>query len=156
MRKFLCITVLFAFCIGLKDVQAQTRKRKITKTTKGTSTRSKKAARQRVPVSNKNMLALLQGRWQSMDDQKSFLVVTGDTQVTYYGTDAIDTSTINFYKDYPVKATPADLKLTGGNYLIAMNKPDDYLIYSVEGITNTRLTLMFLPRGNLLRYKKTQ
>jgi hypothetical protein len=150
MKKIFSVVLLVTIFGCVQSVEAQTRKKKSAKTSKSSS---KRAATVTKP---KNMLALLQGRWVSLDDDKSFLEVKGDKQISIYGKDVIDTSVINFYPEYPVKITDADPKRTGGEYMITSARDNDYFIYTVEALTSTRLTLMYLPRGNLLRYKKVQ
>jgi hypothetical protein len=146
MTKSICSLIVLALLGNLQVVHAQTRTKKKLKT------KTKLSA----AVKSKDMLALLQGRWASSEDQKTFIQIEGDKQISIYGRDVLDTATINFYKEYPVHVTDADPKLTSGSYMVVQKTKNDYLIYGVEQLTSSRLTLMYLPKGSLLHYKKVR
>ena len=100
------------------------------------------------------MLTLLQGRWASIDDKKTFFEIKGYQQIDIYGKDILDTVTINFYKEYPTKISEDDPKEISGEYLVVRMKERDYYRYKIETLTSNTLILTYLPKGSMLRYKK--
>jgi len=152
MKKILSLIIMLALFAGLSDVHAQSNKRSKAKKSKSSSKRSAKS--RQAPAKSRDYLGLLQGRWQSLDDAKTYFIVTGDQQVNYYGSDAIDTMTLNFHKEYPVKISAEEPKLKTGGYMTAAKKKNDFLVYTVEALNSSKLVMMYLPRGNLLKYKK--
>lgn len=121
----------------------------------------KKAATHRTSkaVSNglgetKDMLSMLQGRWSSLDDKKTFFQIEGDRQIDIYGRDILDTGTVNFYDECPQRITADDKKRRSGKYLTVELRPNDFYCYSIEKISPQQLVLMYLPKGSILRYKK--
>ena len=101
-----------------------------------------------------NMLTLLQGRWSSLDDKKTFFHIEGNRQIDIYGRDILDTATINFYNECPDKINAEDEQRKSGNYLTVELKPGDFYCYSVDKITSQQLVLTYLPKGSILRYRK--
>lgn len=115
---------------------------------------SKSAATAKMSTQSKDMLTMLQGRWASLDDKKTFFEIEDDKQINIYGRDILDTATINFYDDCPKRITANDEKRRSGKYLTVQTKPDDFYCYSIDKISLRELVLMYLPKGSLLRYKK--
>ncbi len=146
MKQLLFFLVILGLCMNAASANAQSRKKQVKK--KSTS-KSKPAAKQ------KDMLAMLQGRWASIEDQKTFFEVKGDQQINIYGKDVLDTSSINFYNDYPVNIAETDTRKSSGNYMV-VSKGKDHYIYSIDVLTTSRLALMYLPRGNMLNYRKVR
>jgi len=146
--------LVLALLISYGSVQAQSKRKKSSKITH--TAKSKKGGHKPVAAKSKNMMALLQGKWQSLDDEKTHFVVEGDKQINFYGKDVLDTMTINFYKEYPVKIADSDPKLTAGTYLTAARRSNDFLVYSIDEITASKLVMMYLPRGSMLRYRKVK
>jgi hypothetical protein len=97
---------------------------------------------------------MLQGRWSSLDDKKTFFQIEGDKQIDIYGRDILDTATINFYDECPKRITADDEKRKSGKYLIVEVRPNDFYCYSVDKISSQQLVLTYLPKGSILRYKK--
>lgn len=114
----------------------------------------KKAGRSETANQAKDMLSMLQGRWSSLDDKKTFFQIEGDKQIDIYGRDILDTATINFYDDCPKRVTADDEKRRSGKYLTVQIRPGDFYCYSIEKISSQQLVLMYLPKGSILRYKK--
>ena len=100
------------------------------------------------------MLTLLQGRWSSLDDKKTFFHIEGNRQIDIYGRDILDTATINFYNECPDKINAEDEQRKSGKYLTVELKPGDFYCYSVDKITSQQLVLTYLPKGSILRYRK--
>jgi len=102
----------------------------------------------------KDMLEMLQGRWSSLEDKKTFFQIEGDRQINIYGRDALDTATINFYDECPRRISAEDEKRRNGKYLTVQVRPNDFYCYSIDKISTQQLTLTYFPRGSILRYKK--
>jgi hypothetical protein len=148
MKKISTLLILVAIIGSVQTLKAQTKKKKVTTTSK--------VAKQQATTKSKDMLSLLQGRWASTEDKKTFFEVQGDKQVNFYGKDIIDTATVNFYNEYPEHISATDPKQTSGKYMVVEIRKNDFYIYSVEQLTATSLTLMYLPKGSLLHYKKVR
>lgn len=114
----------------------------------------KPVASSKASTQPKDMLTMLQGRWSSLDDKKTFFQIEGNKQIDIYGRDILDTATINFYDDCPRRINAEDEKRKSGKYLTVQIKPDDFYCYSIEKISSQQLVLMYLPKGSILRYKK--
>lgn len=136
------LLVLMLSISALTYSQAQSRAQKGSKINRGK------------PTKLADMLTMLQGRWSSLDDKKTFFQIEGDKQIDIYGRDILDTATINFYNDCPARINPTDEKKRSGRYLTVQLKPDDFYCYSIEKISSQQLVLMYLPKGSILRYKK--
>jgi hypothetical protein len=109
---------------------------------------------QTLSKASSDMLSMLQGRWSSLDDKKTFFHIEGNQQIDIYGRDILDTATVNFYDECPNRINAGDEKRKSGRYLTVQLKPDDFYCYSVEKISSQQLVLMYLPKGSILRYKK--
>ncbi|HEX8460630.1 MAG TPA: hypothetical protein VF623_04350 [Segetibacter sp.] len=103
---------------------------------------------------SKDMMALLQGRWSSLEDKKTFFQIEGDKQIDIYGRDILDTATINFYDDCPKRISADDEKRRSGKYLVVEVRHNDFYCYSVDKISSQQLVLTYLPKGSILKYKK--
>ena len=79
------------------------------------------------------------GTWISLDDNKYKMVFTADTELDYYGTELEAKYSYRINKDSLITKD----KKTGAIYN-----------YSIEGLTSKNLTLMYLVRGNLLKFRK--
>jgi len=102
----------------------------------------------------KDMLEMLQGRWSSLEDKKTFFQIEGDRQIDIYGRDILDTAAINFYDECPKRISTEDEKRRSGKYLTVQVRPNDFYCYSIDKISTQQLTLTYLPKGSILRYKK--
>ena len=118
------------------------------------STKAKTGGASKVASQTKDMLTMLQGRWSSLDDKKTFFQVEGNNQINIYGRDILDTSVINFYDDCPNRISPDDEQRVIGKYLTTQRRPDDFYCYSIDKISSQQLVLTYLPKGSILRYKK--
>lgn len=102
---------------------------------------------------NEIMMNKLAGTWRSMDDPNSQLVFSTDfVRQEYYQGELSSQEIVDFTEvcaDPQVLASDAKLlQLTGSG------GPDDVLCYEIVQNTYDRLTLMYLPRGNFLEYKR--
>ena len=95
-----------------------------------------------------SILHSLQGQWYSVDDPNSQFTVLGSERDNTYDGGYMG-------RDYlSVSAWCGDFE-GGGPYLYARDEEtgDDYC-YSIESIGDFNLTLMYLPNGNFLEYRK--
>jgi hypothetical protein len=139
MNKSFFIALLISPCFIINTVSAQ---------------KKRHAPVSRSSAASKDMLTMLQGRWSSLDDKKTFFQIEGDKQIDIYGRDILDTATINFYDECPKRITADDEKRKSGKYLIVEVRPNDFYCYSVDKISSQQLVLTYLPKGSILRYKK--
>jgi hypothetical protein len=79
------------------------------------------------------------GRWVSLDDKNFQIVFTAKTEMEYYGTKLQSTYSYRISKDSLITKD----KLSGEVYN-----------YSIMTVTKTHLTLLYLERGNLLKFSK--
>ncbi|MDB5192927.1 MAG: hypothetical protein JWQ96_2490 [Segetibacter sp.] len=100
------------------------------------------------------MITMLQGKWVSLDDKQSFIIFKGYQQIDVYGKEVLDTSAINFYKKCPEHFSAKDAKAKSGTHLAVAMPDGDILCYEIDYLTAKSLHLIYLPRGNMLRYKK--
>src|SRR3954469_8487185 len=91
------------------------------------------SAQQKQPVDKKKLL----GNWISTEDTNYHITFTTTLQREYYGNELQAVNTYKLHSDTLVKTD----KQTGTVYT-----------YSVTGITNKNLTLLYLDRGNLLKF----
>jgi hypothetical protein len=89
---------------------------------------------------------LLQGKWQSLDDKTNFLIFTKSLRKEIAnGMDSWDISNYN-------------LSRGSGNsiYINEVIDNEKVSVWGIESLDNTRLTLVYLSRGNSLRYKRVK
>ena len=104
--------------------------------------------------SNQDMLSDLQGKWASLDDKKSFFIISDHDQQNFYADKMVDTTFINFYNKCPQHVSVKDgLRITG-KYLVTRDKDYTIYCYRILKINTKILELMYLPKGNILRYRK--
>ena len=82
---------------------------------------------------------MLIGRWVSLEDKNYQIVFTGKTESEYYGTKIQSTYSYRIIKDSLITKD----KLSGAVYN-----------YSIMALTKNNLTLLYLARGNLLKFSK--
>jgi hypothetical protein len=88
-----------------------------------------------------DMANLLQGKWQSMEDPKNSIEFKGGRKFEYYEGEQPSESTFRFNCDTLESVDLADPSFTY-RYLVELHED--------------RLDLIYLERGNTLRYKKIQ
>jgi hypothetical protein len=86
---------------------------------------------------NEANMKLLSGQWESIDDKK-YEIIISDSIIEYYN--KIETDAFSFKVE--------DNKLT--KYSVN----GDLYEYEIVGLSKKYLTLMYLQRGNLLKFKK--
>lgn len=89
----------------------------------------------------------LQGKWQSTEDPKSFLVFEGTTRIDLYQGQESDS------KSFKLAANCDDEKATYSKvktlYILS-----DGICWSIDAINSEHLELTYVDRGNILTYKK--
>lgn len=94
-------------------------------------------------------LDMMQGRWISTEDAQSKLDITGSLQSSGYGGEEPRQSLMTFPGACP------DGGQTDGTTLVVQElgtPPEDALCYDILALSNDRMELMYLPRGNILSY----
>jgi hypothetical protein len=84
---------------------------------------------------------LLIGDWTSEDDKKYTIVVTNSTFVEYYDNEKMGVFSYKIDKDKLIKTDRDD---------------GEVYKYDIMNLTNQRLTLLYLSRGNVLLFTKTK
>ncbi len=112
------------------------------------------SAQKKAATKPANMLAMLQGRWASLEDKKTFFQVQGNLQIDIYGKDILDSATLNFYDDCPRRIIAEEEERVNGKYLVVQLKPDHFLCYEIQSISSQTLVLLNVPRQSVLRFKK--
>jgi hypothetical protein len=99
---------------------------------------------------------LLQGKWQSLEDEASFLVIEGDRMKNYYGgmDDELDNEMImisdtcmnesDSVNDYPEEKN---------RYL---SNPNLDMCWYIEYVDSASLTLIYMATGNTLTYRRVE
>jgi len=82
-------------------------------------------------------LKLLNGKWKSADDSKSIIVFSNDKKIDYYNGSKMNENKFKLDGDY-----------------LLVGEGDNIFKYKLIKITGTNLELMYLPKGNLLKYSK--
>lgn len=96
-------------------------------------------------------LDMLQGHWVSVDDPQSKMVIYGSEMTNSYGAEVMATSVISF-----TDACPDGFGGEGQKLVMSQMgmPPEDALCYTLEEVTDTTLTLMYVPRGNFHTYTR--
>ena len=101
-------------------------------------------------------LELLQGTWQSLEDEASFLVIEGDRMKNYYGgmDDELDNE-VFIISDTCMNESDSesDLPEEKDRYL---SNPNLDLCWYIESVDATNLTLIYTARGNTLTYRRVE
>lgn len=104
--------------------------------------------RMRAPSESDLILQGLQGAWVSADDPNEEMRIVGAEKTGRY--DGIETGT-----DFLSVGDSCGDLVQGGPFLRATDsKTRDVYCYAVEAVAETGLSLRFLPRGNLLAYRR--
>ena len=98
-------------------------------------------------------LNLLQGKWRSIDDPNSVIEFTDKRKIDYYSNEKLFEGDFDLYDYSPVtKNSEAN---ENGEYLIVSSNSETFE-YRIVELSDQVLTLMYLPRGNTLKYERTQ
>jgi len=101
-------------------------------------------------------IELLQGKWQSLEDEASFLVIEGDRMKNYYGgmDDELDNEMI-MISDTCMNESDSvnDLPEEKNRYL---SNPNLDMCWYIESVDATNLTLIYTASGNTLTYKRVE
>ena len=101
-------------------------------------------------------LELLQGKWQSLEDEDSFMVIEGDRMKNYYGgmDEELDNEAI-MLSDTCMNESDSEngLPEEKNRYL---SNPNLDMCWYIEFVDNTSLSLIYMATGNTLTYKKVE
>ncbi|MDZ7904679.1 MAG: DUF1036 domain-containing protein [Cypionkella sp.] len=105
------------------------------------------------PDANSAVLDAMQGTWVSADDSQSKMTIFGSEVSSSYGDEGGRVSVLSFVDTCEGRAVGEP-----GKPAILMQEmglpPEDALCYAIEEASAQSLTLMYLPRGNLLTYTR--
>jgi hypothetical protein len=99
-------------------------------------------------------LELLQGKWQSLEDEASFMVIEGDRMKNYYGgmDEELDNEAIMLSDTCMNESdTENGLPAEKNRYL---SNPNLDMCWYIESLDATSLTLIYMARGNTLTYRR--
>ncbi len=101
-------------------------------------------------------LELLQGTWQSLEDEASFLVIEGDRMKNYYGgmDEELDNE-VFIISDTCMNESDSesDLPEEKDRYL---SNPNLDMCWYIESVDATNLILIYTARGNTLTYRRVE
>lgn len=98
-----------------------------------------------------NNFNLLQGQWISVDDEKSVIEFMGDKKIDIYDGEIMEEIIFKLYKELPDGGVGEED--ANGEYMTAEVNGDVFQ-YKIIDLSSTKLSLMFLPRGNILEYRR--
>ncbi len=101
-------------------------------------------------------IELLQGKWQSIEDEASFMVIEGDRMKNYYGgmDDELDNEMI-MISDTCLNESDSenDLPEEKSKYL---SNPNLDMCWYIEFVDTSSLTLIYMATGNTLTYRRVE
>lgn len=102
---------------------------------------------------NKQENLISNGIWISTIDSLSTVEISGNNWLFKYNNDKIAP---NDYYEYLIKESiyDKDSAIVGGS--LVLTKESDTLTYGIEHISDKRMTLIYLPRGNFQDFKKKE
>jgi hypothetical protein len=98
----------------------------------------------------------LQGKWQSLEDEASFMVIEGDRMKNYYGgmDDELDNEMIMISDTCMNEADSVnDLPEEKNRYL---SNPNLDMCWYIESVDNISLSLIYMATGNTLTYRRVE
>lgn len=98
-------------------------------------------------------LILLQGEWRSKDDANSTIEFKDRMKKDYYSGEKLSESGFEIYNKSPVEQTSRPDE--NGDYLVVRDNGDTFE-YRIIELSEQVLELMYLPRGNMLKYERIQ
>ena len=104
-------------------------------------------------TTDKDNYSEILGKWKSLDDEKSVIEFKDQNKIDYYDGEKQFEDKFGLYDNHPT--TDVSVDDSGGKYLI-VGSGEDRFDYVIVELTDSKLTLMYLPRGNLLRYEKME
>lgn len=99
---------------------------------------------------------LLQGKWQSLEDEDSFMVIEGDRMKNYYGglVDELDNEMI-MISDTCMNESDSDNDLPEEKNRYLSN-PNLDMCWFIEFVDENNLTLVYMARGNTLNFRRIE
>ena len=101
-------------------------------------------------------IELIQGKWQSLEDEASFLVIEGDRMKNYYGglVDELDNEMIMISDTCMNEADSANgLPEEKSRYL---SNPNLDMCWYIQFVDATNLSLIYMATGNTLTYRRVE
>jgi len=96
-------------------------------------------------------LQLIQGAWTSLDDKNSVIEFKDGMKIDSYSGEEMNKDEFGFYDSFSI--TEESVKKDSGKYLI-VGTGEETFEYEVVDISDEILELIYLPRGNTLRYHR--
>jgi hypothetical protein len=93
----------------------------------------------------------LQGKWVSVDDPKSVIEFIKDYKIDYYDKEFMSKAGFKLYDHFPLNK--GSVINNDGQYLIVVDG-DDKFEYEIIKLSDSELELIYMGRGNILRYEK--
>ena len=107
-----------------------------------------------IPVFEPFNIELLQGEWQSQEDEASYMVIEGDRMKTYYGgmDDELDNEIIMISDACMNASNSKEVFVSATNRYLS--NPNLDICWYVEYVDATNLTLIYMATGNYQTYKR--
>ena len=101
-------------------------------------------------------IELLQGKWQSLEDENSFMIIEGDHMKNYYGgmEDVLDNEMI-IISDSCMNESDSDNDLPEEKNRYLSN-PNLDMCWYIEYLDENNLTLVYMARGNALNFRRIE
>ena len=101
-------------------------------------------------------IELLQGKWQSIDEESSFMIIEGDRMKTY-----VEGLDLEMSDDFIIISNSCMNESDEGNDSSNENhryisSPDLDMCWSIESLDATNLTLIYMARGNTHSYRRVE
>ena len=100
------------------------------------------------------VLKQLQGKWQSVQDKKSVVLISGYKYIDYYQGKKVATSDFNLYDTCSENVSSKDIKSNSGEYLIVFDGDDYNLCYNIDVLSYKTLSLFYEGAGKFLTYRR--
>lgn len=94
---------------------------------------------------------LIQGVWTSLDDENSVIEFKDGMKIDFYSGEEMSKDEYGFYDEIPVDKDSK--KQDTAKYLV-VETSDGVFEYEVVELTENTLNLIYIPRGNILKYSK--
>ncbi len=91
------------------------------------------------------------GNWVSLDDERYTIQFSKGHKIDFYDDGEVAKDKFALYREYP--KTEDSLKNKRGKYLF-VGDGEDQLVYELKMLDEDVLEMIYLDRGNLLRFKK--
>ncbi|MEA2112981.1 MAG: hypothetical protein U9P50_03380 [Patescibacteria group bacterium] len=98
-----------------------------------------------------NYSQLIEGTWTSLDDENSIIEFKDGMKTDIYSGEEMSSDEFGFYESIP---TDEDSEKKDTAKYLVVETTDGVFEYEIAELTENTLNLIYLPRGNILKYSK--